>query len=61
MTCPMGVDTRLVDQWRRSQEKNQFERRVQAAVAYVEQRVAALKAVEQVADDEPGERRLRPV
>lgn len=42
----MSVDYRLLDQWQRQREAAQFERRIEQAVAYVERRAQAIRAVE---------------
>jgi hypothetical protein len=56
MSCSPRADARsvsvhyqLLERWRQSQNRQQFERQVEQAVAYVEKRVSDLRAVE----DEP--------
>lgn len=54
----MSVDDRYLERWQRSREKADFERRIEQAVAYVERRAAAVRAVDIV---QPAPPRLRVV
>ena len=56
----MSVDYRLLDRWQRQRETAQFERRIEQAVAYVERRAAAIRALESPRV-EPERPRLRVV
>ena len=56
----MAVDYQLVEHWQRTRAVEEFERRVQQAVAYVERRVEALRAIED-APPESERPRLRAV